>query len=160
MELDTGEIIEIIRENVTDETLRGKLIAEINEAEKKAKKELAASKEIETGPKAKNKFVVLFRGDSELAAKIGGAWLVQIPEEGDATKVVESLTGAAARSNEAIRSKKSNRGRKSKGGLVRSWRELFAWTKSKFTKEFNVRIKTKDAVEVVVLPDEDVKFSS
>lgn len=164
-DLDIGVILSIVRETVTNEKTVRELTEKINKAVREAKEEKAAEKE-EAGPRGKNKFVVLV--PTEDAAKKfleAGAYIVQIPEDTEDTSILQKdLIGCAAYQNNQKSNKKSNRGRKSKGGPIKSWPELFRSLKPKSVKECDSKrigklgIKTKEAVEVQVIPTGDIQF--
>ena len=160
MSLRVEELQNILIEAGIEADKRNVVLKLAREAEEEAK----ASKEAE-GDENKNKyrFVVLVRGDEETQKRVaGGAWLTQIVEDDDGTSLQRGLISAAARQNElANRPKKGKQGRKAKGGIIKSWVELFNWLKPKTLNEVTnkgVKIKSKMPVEVQVLETEDVPF--
>jgi len=117
----------------------------------KEAQELAAERALEkkdNGPKSKNEFAILIRGDSDLASKVQQGWVIVVPEGTSDDTVISRCKSAA---------KEHNNNSKRKKGIISVWRDFFLYTKRKFTKSNNVQVKTKEAVRVFVLDSESVQ---
>lgn len=108
----------------------------------KVVEELADERKATSGPKQKwDHVIVLNDTEGLLKGKEITGWVVQKPAEDDAALVVSRLVDAAKAQNEVTR-KKAN--------IIDDLKSLFEHLKSKFAKEKNVRIKTKELTRVIV----------
>jgi hypothetical protein len=85
--------------------------------------------------------VVLNDKEGLLKDKEIGAWVVQQPVDGDANLILSKLADAAKAQNEVT---------KKKANIINDLTSLFEHLKSKFTKEKNIRIKSKEMVRVII----------
>jgi hypothetical protein len=143
MAINIDDIQEVLIQNGIGPEKSSAIIKDIKEAAD------AEKEDKEKAPRQKSKFTVLVRGDAELAKVIQQAWIVQTPEEQDDSTLVDRLKIATAKHNNSLKKKK---------WAVELWRDVFAYIKSKTTKEqeVNVKIKTKEPVRVIVLETEKV----
>lgn len=143
MAIKIDDLQEVLIQNGIEPEKRSAIIKDLKEAE------LAEKEEAEKAPRQKSKYTILIRGDAELAKVVQQGWIVQTPEEQDDSTLVDRLKIATARHNQNLKKKKWN---------VELWRDVFAYIKSKTTKdpEVNVKIKTKEPVRIIVLETEKV----
>lgn len=143
MAINIDDIQEVLIQNGIEPEKRSAIIKDIKDAVE------AEKEEKEKAPRQKSKFTVLIRGDAELAKVVQQAWVVQTPDEQDDSTLVDRLKIATARHNGNLKKKK---------WAVELWRDVFAYIKSKTTKdpEVNVKIKTKEPARVIVLETEKV----
>lgn len=108
----------------------------------KVVEEIAEERKSTAGPKQKWEFVIVLN-DKEglLKGKEIAGWVVQKPSEDDANLILSKLADAAKAQNEVTK-KKANR--------IDDLVSLFEHIKSKFTKEKNVRVKTKELARVLI----------
>jgi hypothetical protein len=144
MPLNKEEIAQCLIQAGLDLNARNKALKEIEEAELAKKEEREANKD---GPKAKNRFVICVRGDSELKKILQAGWVVKVPESSDNNTIIDRMTKAA---------NLQNKSRKSKKMKLFTWRDFFLACKRKNTKQHDIQPITKEAVEVVVLEKEDI----
>lgn len=108
----------------------------------KVVEELAEERKAEAGPKQKWEFVIVLNDkDGLLVGKEIAGWVVQQPSDGDANLILSKLADAAKAQNEVTK-KKANK--------ITDLVSLFEHLKSKFTKEKNVRVKTKELARVLI----------
>ena len=108
----------------------------------KVVEELAEERKAEAGPKQKWEFVIVLNDkDGLLTGKEIAGWVVQQPTDSDANLVLSKLVDAAKAQNEVTK-KKANK--------ITDLVTLFEHLKSKFTKEKNVRVKTKELTRVII----------
>ncbi len=108
----------------------------------KVVEELAEERKAEAGSKQKWEFVIVLNDkDGFLKGKEIAGWVVQQPTDGDANLILAKLADAAKSQNEVTK-KKSNK--------ITDLVSLFQHLKSKFTKEKNVRVKTKELTRVLI----------
>jgi hypothetical protein len=113
----------------------------ISELEKVAE-ELAEERKAISGPKQKwEHIIVLNDKEGLLKGKEITGWVVQMPTDGDANLIMSKLADAAKAQNEVT---------KKKANIINDLESLFGHLKSKFTKEKNVRIKTKEPTRVII----------
>lgn len=150
------DIISIINTNVKDAETKKGILEDIKkiQAEKEAEKE--DDKE-NAEPKQKNKHVFFVRKD-ENGKYADAGFLAKVSQNSDNSTVLSRLQTAAAQQNDAKKNKKSNRGRKSKGGVIATFRDFFYGSARKFTKPNDIQ-PLKELVEVIVLPTEEIDFS-
>jgi hypothetical protein len=108
----------------------------------KVVEELAEERKATSGPKQKWEYVIVLN-DKEglLKGKEIAGWVVQKPTEDDANLILSKLVDAAKSQNEVT---------KKKANIIDDLTSLFGHLKSKFTKEKNVRIKTKELTRVLI----------
>jgi hypothetical protein len=93
-------------------------------------------------PKQKWEHLIVLNDTSkEFKGKELTGWVVQQIEGDDAGLVFSKLQDAAKNQNEGATKKKN---------LIQSTADIFAHVKSKFLKEKNIRIKTKEPVRVLI----------
>ncbi len=108
--------------------------------------ELQAEKEANAEDKPKYEFVVVLHDPSgELIAQkkdeVLSAYVVQQEEGEDAGTILSRIAEAAKNQNEAAKQKRAR---------LQNMREIFDGLKSKYLKEKKVKIKTKEAVRVLI----------
>jgi NAD-dependent SIR2 family protein deacetylase len=91
-------------------------------------------------PKWENVIVIHDKNDLLKGQEIAG-WIVQQHENEDAGTILSRLIDCAKNQNEGARKKKN---------AITNFVELFEGLKSKFTKEKNLKIKTKDLTRVLI----------
>jgi len=131
---------------VTDSKVKKAIIQEAEklEADKKA------DKEAESGPKAKNRFVICVRGDDKLKEVLQAGYIMKVPENSDNNTILERIQKSSAEQN--------NSGKRKKKVNINKYSEFFAYSKRKHTKAADLQPITKEVVEVIVLPSEDIDF--
>jgi hypothetical protein len=108
----------------------------------KVVEEISEERKAEAGPKAKWEFVIVLNDkEGHLKGKEIAGWVVQKPLEDDANLILSKLADAAKSQNEVTK-KKANK--------ITDLVSLFEHLKSKFTKEKNVRVKTKELTRVII----------
>lgn len=120
-------------------------VKEILKDLEQAAEEDKAERQAEAGPKQKWEHVIVLNDPEGKLNAIKDefmGWVVQQRDGQDAGLVLSKLGDAAKAQNESTKRKKN---------LIKSFSELFEGLKSKFTKEKGVRIKTKDAVRILVV---------
>jgi hypothetical protein len=131
-------------EEVESTLLRQKIepakVSDILKDLRQVMEELEADKE--KLPKEKWEYVIVLNDPSnELAGKELSGFVVQKKEADIADLVLTKIAEAAGQQNEYATKKKT---------LITSVRDMFAAVKPKFLKEKGIRIKTKEAVRVLI----------
>lgn len=136
------DLNEILIQSGVDTALRSKIMkeAESLEADKKAEKSS------NFGPKAKNKFVIMVRGDKTLADKVQQGWIIKVKENDDTNTLVERIKNAAKEQNVNGRKK----------SIVNTFADVFKYLKRKFSKAHNWQPVTKEPAQVIVLEHEHI----
>jgi len=131
---------------VKDATLKKNIILEAQklEADKKS------DKEVESGPKAKNRFVICVRGDDKLKEVLQAGYVIKVPENSDNNTILERIQQSSAEQN--------NSGKRKKKVNINKYSEFFAYSKRKHSKAVDIQPVTKEAVEIVILPSEEIDF--
>jgi hypothetical protein len=138
MNVSIEEVEAKLLEKKIDQIKVQEIVKELEEVVQELKEERAAEK----GPKQKWEYVIVLNDDEGLlTGKEIAGWVVQQKEGEDAGAVVAKLCDAARSQNEAAKRKKNTI-----TGLV----GLFESLKSKFAKEKNIRVKTKDLTRVLI----------
>lgn len=138
MKLDLEEVESKMLEFKIDPTKVSQIINELE----KVVEELKEEKQALAGPKQKWEFAIILNDpDGHLKDKEIAGWVVQQPTDGDANLILSKLCDAAKAQNEVTKKKKN---------LISDLQSLFEHLKSKFTKEKNVRIKTKELTRVII----------
>jgi len=115
------------------------IIKDLTVAVEEEKEERAAN----AAPKSKWEHVIILNDpDGTLIKGEVMGWVVQQKLGEDASKIPYELSDAAKAQNETVKRKKN---------LITSFTDLFSALKSKFAKEKGLRIKTKEAVRVLVI---------
>ena len=147
MAISIEELSELlIQGGIKDSTIRSNIIKEAKILEETKKED----KKDSTGPKQKNKFLICVRGDEKLKEVLQAGYIVKVPESSDNSTVHDRIVKAARLQNEGSKAKKMK---------ILSYRDFFMACKRKFTKQHDIQQLTKEAVEVIVLESEDIKFN-
>ena len=138
MKVDLEEVESLLLKKQIDPT---KVSQIINELEKVAE-ELAEERKSTAGPKQKFEHIIVLN-DTEgfLKDKEISGWVIQKESNIDTNVVMSSLADAAKSQNEVT---------KKKANIISDLTSLFEHLKSKFTKEKNLKIKTKELTRVIV----------
>lgn len=140
--------IEEIQDGLTqaglDLATRQKALKVLQEIEQEKKESRAGG----TAPKSKKQFVIAIRGPKSLESQIEAGYIVQVSETYNPDNLVTDLVSAA---------KEHNNNTKKKANFTNTWVQLFEKIKRPFVKSKGVAIKTKSAVRVVFLENEEVK---
>lgn len=156
MSLPIDEILAVLRDHIPSDSPTLTAIAkDLIAAEKEVKAAAAAEKD---APKSKSRMVVLIRGDASLKRLVeGGAWVVTIPDDptqanATSSTLLQRITKAVKTHNENLRGK--NRAAK----VIRTFARAMDWLRPKSIDmaQSAFRVKTKVAVEVVVVESEEV----
>jgi hypothetical protein len=108
----------------------------------KVVEEIAEERKATSVPKQKWDHIIIINDENGiLTGKELTGWVVQKPTEDDPNLILSKLIDSAKNQNEVTR-KKAN--------IIGDFKTLFEHLKSKFTKEKNVRIKTKEPVQVLI----------
>lgn len=139
MKIDLETVEATLLEKKIDNIKVQEIIKELTVAVEEEKEERAAN----SAPKAKwEHIIVLNDPDGNLITGEVMGWVVQQRQGEDAGKILSGLCDAAKSQNETAKRKKN---------LITSFIDLFGSLKSKFLKEKNLRIKTKEAVRVLIV---------
>ncbi len=139
MKIDLETVEATLLERKIDNTKVQDIIRDLTKAVEEEKDERAAAK----GPKAKWEHVIVLNDpDGTLIKGEVMGWVVQQKDGADAGAILAKLSDAAKAQNETAKRKKT---------LITSFTDLFGVLKSKFLKEKELRIKTKEAVRVLVV---------
>lgn len=134
------QIESVLRENKVNADVLQKVVSRLKDIEEENKPEKGAAK-------AKSEFIIALRGDANLKAQVAAGWVIQVKEGDDPARLIDKMTKAANDHNAAIR-KKALR--------IQTWAQLFSYIKRKFSKEQGFQPKTKNAVQVIVLENENI----
>jgi len=127
----------LLQKQITPQKVQ-EIIADLEKVVEEIKEENAATK----GPKTKYEHVIiLYDKEGLLKDKEIAGWVVQQPVDGDSNLILSKLADAAKAQNEVT---------KKKANLINDLTSLFEHLKSKFTKEKNIKIKTKDLTRVII----------
>jgi hypothetical protein len=158
--LPISDALSIVRDHISDPDLLKAVTADFLKVQRELAAEKEAAKEGATN-RNKNRFVVLLRGDAALKAAVaGGAFIMAVPDD---ETLVETYSGvgllqrfckAIAHQNDAPKGRRGKARTK-----IRTYVEAFRWLKPKAVKETEsaFKIKTAEAVEVIVLEKEEVE---
>ena len=136
----------LISAGIKDPAQRSAVIKAAQELEADAKSEREADK----GPKQKNKFAIVVRGDAKLKEVLQAGWVVKAPESSDNSTIHERIVNAARAQNDGSKAKKMK---------LFKYSEFFMFGKRKFSKNYDVQVMNREPVEVIVLETEDIKFN-
>ncbi len=121
-------------------------IAKVHEIIKdlaQAAEEEKADRKAEGGPKQKWEHVIVLNDpDGKMTKDEFVGWVVQQENGQDAGLILSKLVDAAKVSNDAAKRKKN---------VIKNFMDLFGALKPKFTKEQNIKIKTKEPVRILVV---------
>lgn len=145
MALTLEEIQESLTQSGLDLAVRSKVIKALEEAE--AEKKADRATDSGDGPKAKNQFVIVVRGDDALAKTLQSGWVVSVKDGDDISTLKDRFSKAAKAQNDKQKRKKR---------FIDNWPDFFQYIKRAFTKAESFQPKTKEAVQVVVLTSDKV----
>jgi len=145
MSLTLEEIQMALVEAGLDATARSKATKALREAEEAKKAESGSG----NGPKAKNRLVICVRGDDKLKEVLQAGYVIKVPESSDNNTILTRIQTASAQQNSASKRKKN---------FIAKYSDFFGFSKRKFTKGVDIQPLTKQAVEVIVLPTEEINF--
>lgn len=161
--LPIGDILDIVRQRVSDPVTIKAITDDLLKTQRELAAEKAAEKESSSaGPKAKNRFVILLRGDASLKPLVaGGAFILAVPDSdipeantymGDA--LLQRFYKAVSTYNDIP----EKRGRGRAKTKMKTFFDAIRRLKPKAIKESgsSFKIKTVDPVEVVVVEKEEV----
>lgn len=137
--------IEEVEAKLLEMKLEPSKVNEIVRDLQKVATELAEDRKAEAGPKQKWEHIIVINdpeGKLKTMKDDFMGWVIQQRDGQDAGLALSKLADAAKSQNESTKRKKN---------VIKSFSELFEGLKAKFTKEKGVRIKTKDAVRVMVV---------
>lgn len=139
-------MLKVSLENVESILLERKIevpkVREIIKDLQQAAEEEAADNAASSGPKAKWEHIIVLNDPEGKVVGDYTGWVVVQQEGQDSGLVLAKLVDAAKVQNESAKRKKS---------LITNFGELFAAVKSKFLKEKGLKVKTKEAVRVLVI---------
>ncbi len=146
MSLKLDEITEALTQAGLDINARKKAIAIMEQMEKEKKEDRADN----AVPKSKKQFVICLRGNGvDLKDKISAGYIVQVSDTYDIQgRLINDMVDA---------SKEHNQNTKKKANFINTWLNLFAKVKRGCVKNKGIAVKTKEAVQVVFLENEEVK---
>lgn len=143
MALKIEEIISILQEEQLPSDKLRSIASKLETVEQEKKDEREETKE----PKSKNEFVIFVRGDQNLKKVLQQGWVVQVKSGEDIQCLPLKMRDAA---------KDNNAKQKRKKKPLTTWASFFAACKRPFLKERGINVKTKEAVQVVVLENEEI----
>jgi hypothetical protein len=138
MKIDIEEVQSVLLEKKIDPVK----VAEVVKQLEKVAEELKEDRKVNAAPKQKYEYVVIINDPEKTIKGNYDAWVVQQREGQDTELVFSKLTDAAKNQNDSAKRKKN---------VIKCFGELFQSLKSKFAKEKGIRIKTKEAVQILVV---------
>lgn len=139
MKVDIEQIEATLLERKIDPAKVQEVIKDLVQAVEEDKADAIAN----AAPKLKWEHVIMLNDpDAKLAGMEFTGWVIQQKEGQDAGLVFGKLADAAKEHNDSAKKKKL---------LIKSYQDVFAYLKAKFTKEKGLRIKTKEPVRVLVV---------
>ena len=142
--LNIEEITEGLVQAGLDLPTRQKAIKALEELEQEKKDNRGSS----SAPKSKKQYVIALRGPKSLESQIAAGYIVQVAESYNPDNLVADLVDAH---------KDHNNNTKKKSNLINTWIIFFEKIKRACIKQKGIAVKTKSAVRVVFLENEDVK---
>ncbi len=136
-------VISILRDQKIDPKILTEIETKLEAVEADSKEERGSA-----GPKAKNEFVIVVRGDAALKKILQQGWVLNVKEGFDIQTLPEVMKSIAA---------DNNAGQKRKINPLKKWAEFFQHCKRRWLKVKDVHIKTKEPVQIVVLNDEEIE---
>jgi|TARA_R110000868_G_scaffold411565_1_gene705374 hypothetical protein len=134
--INIDEVESVLLQKKIEPTIVQSILKELNQIVE----EIANDKD--TTPKQKWEHVIVLNDTKgEFKGKELTGWVVQQHENDDAGLIISKLQDAAKNQNEGATKKKS---------VLTSLTDIFGYLKSKFLKEKNIRIKTKEPVRVLI----------
>lgn len=138
MKVSIEEVESMLLEKKIDPNKVQEIIRDLNKVVEEEKEEVAGEKP----PKQKWEHIIILNDpNNQIKEEIMG-WVVQQQQDQDAGLIIGKLQDAMKAHNETVRKKKH---------LIDKFTDLFGVIKGKFVKEKGLRIKTKEAVRVLVL---------
>ena len=138
MKVDLEEVESLLLKKQIDPVKVSQIINELEKVAEEIKEENKAIK----GPTKKWEYIIILNDkDGVLTGKEIGGFVVQQPTDDDVNLILSKLCDAAKSQNEVTKKKKN---------MISDLPSLFEHLKSKFAKEKNVRIKTKELTRVIV----------
>jgi len=147
MSITKDDLAEILVQAGLDAVACFKVIKIVEEVEQEKKEEKGNN-----GPKAKNKYVILFRTDDDEIKKAiteTEAFLVKTSESVDANEVPKLMLRAAVEQNANVKRK----------GKIDKWNEWCRYVKGKYRKPYQVQPCSKEPVQIVILDTESIPFN-
>lgn len=143
--LNLEDITEGLIQAGLDLPTRTKAIKELEKIEAEKKADRAGS-----GPaKSKKQYVIALRGPKSLESQISAGYIVQVSDTYNPDNLVSDMV-AAGKDHDMNTKKKAN--------FTETWIKFFEKIKRKFIKEKGILVKTKTAVRVVFLENEEVNY--
>jgi hypothetical protein len=142
MALKIEDIEKVLRDQKLDVAVIKKVVTELEEVEEENKAERGGGL-----PKQKNQFVIVVKGTEELKDKNLAGWVVQIPEGDDVAQTLPRIKRAAAATVNAQKRKKR---------AITTIADAMQYSKRAFTKIENINVKTKEYVQVVITPGDNL----
>ena len=118
----------------------------LEEAQKRLK-EIEEDKADSKSPKSKYRYAVCVRGDEALKEILQEAWIVKMPEAIPEDDLIERIKKAARENNNNSKRQKS---------IVKTFRDVFAYLKRKYSKAENFQPINKEPCRVHVLTSENI----
>ena len=152
--LSIDDVIVAVRKHVSDDEKVKAIIKDLAAVQQEVEEDKP-----EKGPKAKNKFVVLIRGDAALKDKVaGGAWVVSCSDD---ETLVETYSGEGLwnRILKAVRYHNDNPGKvKKRHKVIKTFFGAMNTLKPKTFKltESVLSVKTREPVEVIVVEKDEI----
>lgn len=144
MKVDLENVEAILLEKKIDPPRVQEIVRDLTKAAEEEKEERSAN----AGPKLKWEHVIIIQDkDGSLTGKELTGFVVQQKDGEDAGLILSKLCDAAKVQNETAKRKKNR---------LSTITEIFGHLKSKFSKEKNLRIKTKEPTRVLVTDDKFV----
>lgn len=138
MAIKIEELSDLLIQAGVEEKIRSLVLKEAKELEATKKED----RENDASPKAKSEFVIVVRGNEELAATLQQGWILSVPTGDDPTTLDGRFKAAMRTQMDAAKRKKPS---------FSSWFDFFRGVKRAFSKEQNFQPKTKEPVRVLVL---------
>jgi hypothetical protein len=141
MSIKIDDIEEVMRKHKLDVSVIKQVVTELEQIEEENKAEKG------TGPKQKNQFVVVVKGDESMRGKELAAWVAQIPDGEDHNDVLPRLKRAAKTTVDCQKRKKKP---------INTVGDAFRYSKAVFLKEQKLKIKTKEYVPALVVVEDSL----
>lgn len=138
MKIDIEQIETTLLERKVEPLKVKEILKDLIQAAEEDKEDNAAEK----GPKLKNEFLIVLNDPEGKIKDEFTGWVITQSEGMDSSLALSKLTDAVRNQNEVTKKKKN---------IIKSFSELFHGLKPKSLKEKGIKIKTKEAVRVILV---------
>jgi hypothetical protein len=136
--IDIQEVEALLLQKKIDTTKVQEIVRDMEKIVEEIKEDRAA----ERGPKQKwEPIIIILDENNELKNKDLVGWIVNQKDGEDANLILSKLCDAARNQNEAAKRKRN---------IIENLTDLFECLKSKWLKEKNIKVKTKNITRVII----------